>query len=265
MDFTPYRWYLRGRAVRVTLPLLFCFILCGIAGSANQNLYGSLSPERYLTGKFDPSKEPLFVLVGSLGIPTDKRKHYLRKEAAYALRELYRAFRSDHPGVPFWIRSATRNWHTQKVIWENKWYGRRLVGGKRLTAIANPIDRALKILEYSSMPGTSRHHWGTDFDINELRNRYYDSGNGAVVYRWMKRNASRFGFCQPYTPGRESGYQEERWHWSYRPLAKFYLGDWKRMMQQNPRWLEQLGPFAGFEDAVKLAPRYVESINAACQ
>ena len=55
------------------------------------------------------------------------------------------------------------------------------------------------ILEYSSAPGTSRHHWGTDMDINALQNDYFSNkGNGAFLYEWLQKNAAKFGFCQPY-------------------------------------------------------------------
>ncbi|NJK84501.1 MAG: M15 family metallopeptidase [Saprospiraceae bacterium] len=42
----------------------------------------------------------------------------------------------------------------------------------------NPQERALKILKYSSMPGTSRHHWGTDIDLNSFSNSYFEQGEG---------------------------------------------------------------------------------------
>jgi hypothetical protein len=32
--------------------------------------------------------------------------------------------------------------------------------------------------------------------------------------------AIRRGFTQPYTAGRSGGYQEEKWHWSYWPVAE---------------------------------------------
>ena len=31
-----------------------------------------------------------------------------------------------------------------------------------------PFERALDLLRYSSMPGSSRHHWGTDVDVHSL-------------------------------------------------------------------------------------------------
>lgn len=66
---------------------------------------------------------------------------------------------------------------------------------------------------YSSMPTTSRHHWGTDMDINSVEPEYFESGQGLLEYNWLKANAHKFGFCQPYSPkddgSRTQGYNLE--------------------------------------------------------
>jgi D-alanyl-D-alanine carboxypeptidase len=257
---------LRLNAIRSLLIILLFLVVAGRDKStAELNLYGGMPPERYLSGQFNPAKEPLFVSLSAVGIPTDGKEHYLRREVATALKRLYEELCRDHPGVEFWIRSSTRSWYAQKILWENKWNGRTLVGGIDLSMLfKDSRKRALKILEYSSMPGTSRHHWGTDFDMNVLRNSYYDSGNGAIVYQWMRKNARRFGFCQPYTAGRREGYKEERWHWSYMPLARLYLRDWKRIFKNKERRM-RMGSFDGCEDVLELAPIFVENINSECQ
>lgn len=72
---------------------------------------------------------------------------------------------------------------------------------------------------------TSRHHWGTDVDINSLDNDYFIRGKGLRLYRWMQSNAPRFDYWQVYTDkatGRK-GYEMERWHWSYMPISEPYL------------------------------------------
>jgi hypothetical protein len=86
------------------------------------------------------------------------------------------------------------------------------------------LDKALDILTYSSMPGTSRHHWGTDIDLNAFENEYFESGEGLEVYEFLNRCASTFGFQQVYTSKEtsqspRSGYEEEKWHWSYTPIS----------------------------------------------
>lgn len=114
------------------------------------------------------------------------------------------------------IISGTRNFYEQKRIWERKW--------KRHKDLS-PIKRSLKILEYSSMPSTSRHHWGTDMDLNTLNNSYFEGGVGAKEYQWLKENASNYGFYKVYTSKKngKTGYNMEKWHWTYMPLAKQYL------------------------------------------
>jgi LAS superfamily LD-carboxypeptidase LdcB len=72
------------------------------------------------------------------------------------------------------------------------------------------------------MPGTSRHHWGTDIDINSLNPLYFNSGKGKKEFEWLRDNAHLFGFCQTYTQKdseRPNGYEEEKWHWTYTPIA----------------------------------------------
>jgi hypothetical protein len=83
-------------------------------------------------------------------------------------------------------------------------------------------ERQEEILQTSSAPGTSRHHWGTEYDLfdRELHpDNWIGEGEFAGTYEWLAANAATYGFIQPYNarPGR--GYIEERWHWSYYPVA----------------------------------------------
>lgn len=259
----------RGRS-RGVLALLLAgaLVTLGYAGASavTPGIYGAVSPGDYLTGRFNPLKHSLFVPLSSLGIPVRAGEQYLRREAAEALRKMFIALEKDYPGIEFWVQSSVRNWYDQKIIWENKWTGVTLIEGRKLNeSFKDPLKRARKIMEYSSMPGASRHHWGTDLDINALNNRYYESGEGAMLYAWLRKNASRFGFCQPYTAGRSTGYEEERWHWSYRPLACRFLAEWESLFVNDPRLLLKKETFAGAEAAAELAPLYVKSINPECR
>jgi LAS superfamily LD-carboxypeptidase LdcB len=99
------------------------------------------------------------------------------------------------------------------------------------------------------MPGTSRHHWGTDIDLNSLENSYFEVGEGLKVYQWLLQHAHEFGFCQPYTSkatGR-TGYEEEKWHWSYTPLSVPLLQQY-----MNTITLEDISGFQGSETAAQL-------------
>jgi hypothetical protein len=85
-----------------------------------------------------------------------------------------------------------------------------------------------EILMASSAPGVSRHHWGTDidFDPNPEPEHWVGKGGFAGTYSWMESHAANFGFIQPFTEtsgGYGKGYIEERWHWSYYPIAEMLL------------------------------------------
>ena len=216
----------------------------------------------YLMGKFNPAQSSDFVKV---------EKKYASRPGFYLRKETYEAFKVMHTaaakaGVQLTIKSATRNFAAQKGIWEAKWTGKRLLAGgvNAEKTIPNPKDRALKILEWSSMPGSSRHHWGTDLDLNAFVNSYFEKGRGLKEYEWLQANAASFGFCQPYSPkgtARPFGYNEEKWHWSFLPLAK-KLSDQCRLRLKD----EHITGFKGAEIAseIEIIKKYVLGINQAC-
>ena len=215
----------------------------------------------YLMGKFDPAADSNFVRVPVQYSNSGNR--YLRKEVLEAFISMHDAANTD--GIRLRIVSATRNFNAQKAIWEAKWDGRRKVRGADLSkTIPDPAQRALKILEYSSMPGTSRHHWGTDIDINSLNSTYFSKSPGREVYHWLSENAAEFGFCQPYSPkspDNRSGYNEEEWHWSYLPLAR-PLTEYAREMLRDT----MIKGFKGAETAstIEVVNNYVLGINPVC-
>jgi LAS superfamily LD-carboxypeptidase LdcB len=114
------------------------------------------------------------------------------------------------------------------------------------------------------MPGSSRHHWGTDIDLNDLVNSAFESGHGKKTYEWLSANASKYGFCQPYTfkdDKRPSGYNEEKWHWSFVPVSKLLT----EFASKNLRD-EMITGFQGAEVAkeIGVVEKYVLGINRQC-
>ena len=215
----------------------------------------------YLMGKFNPKTDDRFE---EIPIKLASRKDmFLRKEALKDFEAMHDAAAKE--GITLKIISATRPFDHQKRIWEAKWTGARKVDGMDISkTIPNVEKRALKILEYSSMPGTSRHHWGTDLDINQLTNDYFEKGKGKKEYDWLVKNASRFGFCQTYTPKgaeRPDGYNEEKWHWSYLPISKKLTEQYKLRIKN-----ESIQGFKGAESAsgIDVVAKYVLGINKAC-
>ncbi len=185
----------------------------------------------YLMGKFDPKKAKLFVKIPQKY--ADRKGLYLRQEALSAFIRMSNDAKRD--GIRLTIRSATRNFYHQKRIWERKWLGKRKLSDGTNVArdIVKPVDKSLKVLQYSSMPGTSRHHWGTDIDLNSFNNHWFETGKGLRLFNWLEANAAKYGFCRPYTANRPYGYLEEKWHWSYMPLAKPMIREAQRYLRDD--------------------------------
>lgn len=157
-------------------------------------------------------------------------------------------------GVDITVVSAYRSYERQKQIWESKWGD----------SLDEDVARAEEILRYSSFPGTSRHHWGTDVDFNNVSPAYWKSVEGQEVFAWLQANAPRFGFCQTYGKGRVSGYEEEAWHWSHMPTAHAY---YLTLSQMSALSIALNQDVKGASAIRQIAPEmmyYITDINA-CQ
>jgi zinc D-Ala-D-Ala carboxypeptidase len=255
---------------KYTLLVIFpVMLMCAGKGTDEKktavDIYAGLDRAAYLSGNYIPSKNQSFVNLDKSEIDSAGKKIYLRTEVYNALVEMSKAIQKDLPGVHITAISTMRSYNDQKSIWNAKWNGLRSVSNKSLKNIKDERQRALEILKYSSMPGTSRHHWGTDIDMNSLNNSYFESGQGKKLYAWLLQNASRFGFSQPYTAGREKGYSEERWHWSYTPLSKQFLSGWLSLYKTDKSFFIKNNVFDGYRNSVDLAFEYVTSINPECK
>lgn len=142
-------------------------------------------------------------------------------------------------GFVLQIASAWRGFDRQRVIWNGKATGLRPVldaEGNRVD-IAQLTDDALlfAILQWSAIPGCSRHHWGTDIDIFDAAavapeyavkltaDECASSGPFAALHAWLdkvlcEKNAA---FFRPYAEDCQ-GIAPERWHLSCRPVAARY-------------------------------------------
>lgn len=214
----------------------------------------------YVMGKFDPTTHKDFVEISELH--GSRTGLYLRQDTYEAFIKMYTAAAEE--GIQLTINSATRNFDYQKGIWDRKWNGETILSdGTKATDISDHKKRALKILLYSSMPGSSRHHWGTDMDLNAFNNEYFSTGDGLKMYLWMQKHAGEYGFCQPYTDKKSgrTGYEEEKWHWSYTPVSK----ELTRYSKENLH-NEMITGFAGAETAITIdvVKNYVLGINEVC-
>ena len=231
----------------------------GISPEKRQAILDRIS-KQYLMGKFDPTKDDRFSKIPS---PYAKKDMFMRTEALESFKKMHAAAKAD--GIDLLIISATRPFDAQKSIWEAKWTGKRKVDGKLLSkTVKDPKGRATKILRWSSMPSTSRHHWGTDIDINNLEPEYFSSGQGLKEYEWLVAHAGEYGFCQVYSEMGEErpyGYQEEKWHWSYLPISKDLTDAYAQKITD-----QDIGGFMGSESApmIEVVKKYVLGINPQC-
>ena len=197
--------------------------------------------KNFLLGKIRRQNNPLLVRVGAMH--TERNNIYLLKAVYEAYKKMHKAALAD--GVKLRIISGHRVFYEQIHEWELRWNNPRTN-----TVFANDIERARYVLRFRSMPGTSRHHWGTDIDLNSLSTAYFETEEGRKVYQWLVENASFFGFYQPYTAidyNRPFGYREEKWHWSYKPLAQPMLNKYLELVT-----IDDISGFQGDATARKL-------------
>ncbi len=155
----------------------------------------------------------------------------IRKEAYDAFMNMKSAALKDHISIQ--VVSSYRNFAHQNRIWERKY--------KNFTQQGLSPEKAIeKIIEYSTIPGTSRHHWGTDMDLidgnvaqpkNVLSPSHFEgNGNYVKLKKWMDQHSQEFGFYLAYTnhPDRK-GFKYEPWHYSYKALSCDYLQEYKKL------------------------------------
>lgn len=140
-------------------------------------------------------------------------------------------------GFRLQLVSGYRGFAHQCRIWQAKWQAQRAVFDLKqqlvdVSKLAAP-ERLHAIALFSALPGTSRHHWGTDLDWYDaaavaadyqpkLQPSEYETGPFAAAAQFVAEHGPRFGFSQPYARY-QGGVAAEPWHLSYLPLASDYL------------------------------------------
>ena len=155
----------------------------------------------------------------------------MNKEAKVAFEKMKTAALKD--GINIEVVSAYRSFQKQKNIFENKYK-------KFINEGLTPVQSVEKIIEYSTIPGTSRHHWGTDIDIIDANypkpisvleeENFYGNGPYCQLKNWMDRYSESYGFFEVYTknPNRK-GVKYEPWHFSYAPVSKPMLKEYQKL------------------------------------
>lgn len=181
-----------------------------------------VEPYLYITGRYDAANTADFVQLPkelTNGMPA-----HLRAEAADNLHAMIAAAKRD--GINLYVSSSTRSFSHQVRLWNARYNGTKLTGGKNLkTAFPDPKERVQELSKHTSPPGLSRHHWGTDVDLNSTSLAYWESARGRRILSWLSKNAENYGYLMVYTKHRNAGFSYEPWHWSYATLARPILRD----------------------------------------
>ena len=164
--------------------------------------------------------------------PPGPSKCTLHNEVAGAYVALRAAAAVD--GIDLLAFSGFRDFDRQLGIWNGKFRGERpmqdRVGRPLDVHTLTPAERVTAILWWSALPGASRHHWGTDFDVMDVAAlpagyklqvvpaEYQRGGPFERLTNWLDAHMHAFGFYRPYTTDR-GGVSPEPWHLSYAPIA----------------------------------------------
>jgi len=141
-------------------------------------------------------------------------------------------------GFDLRLCSSFRSFDRQLKIWNDKISGLRPVyddSGTRLDLTQlTEWQQIQAVMRWSALPGASRHHWGTDFDIYDaaavdasyqiqlVPEEVEGSGVFAPFHDWLDSSVlAAADFYRPYAKDL-GGIAPERWHISYRPVAENY-------------------------------------------
>lgn len=133
--------------------------------------------------------------------------------------------------MPF---SSFRGFSMQLRIWNQKFSGKKPLydeeGKVRDFGSLTEEEILWHILDWSSLPGGSRHQWGTEIDVYDqavmpegyqlklLPEEVAPGGLFFALHQWLDQHMGRFGFFRPYGTF-QGGMFPEPWHLSYAPVA----------------------------------------------
>lgn len=174
------------------------------------------------------------------------QKFQCHHEVLVPLAKLIR--QSEIDGIPLRVVSSYRSFGYQAAIWNKKFHEEVNLnlrdGTKVISKSLAPEERVKAILNYSALPGTSRHHWGTDFDVFDASSidqgycvelteqEFEDQGPSGNLNHWLQENLESFGFFKPYAED-IGGVACEPWHISYTDIAKPALKEFPLELLRN--------------------------------
>jgi len=128
-------------------------------------------------------------------------KKLMREDAARALERLFTQAKEEN--INLYATSGYRSYERQKAIFTSK-------------SMRYGLERAN---QFSAKPGESEHQTGLAMDVTSPKVNFLLSQSFGETKegRWLKENASKFGFIIRYPQGKEdvTGYQYEPWHLRY--------------------------------------------------
>ncbi|MCP8466906.1 M15 family metallopeptidase [Pseudomonas sp. ZM23] len=153
-------------------------------------------------------------------------------EAASAFMDMREAARRD--GIDLLPVSSFRDFRTQLRIWNGKFSGSKplydMQGRPRDFSLLSATEIIHCILNWSALPGGSRHQWGTEIDVVDgaamppgyvpqlLPEEVAPGGLFRGLHQWLDANMAAYGFFRPYRYFK-GGMYPEPWHLSYAPLS----------------------------------------------
>ena len=119
----------------------------------------------------------------------------MERVAAKYFKEMSDAAKGD--GISIYNVSGYRSFNTQKSLY-NSYVNR---------------DGKTKADTYSARAGTSEHQTGLATDINSVSTSFENTN----AFKWLSKNAYKYGFILRYPKGKEyiTGYMYEPWHYRY--------------------------------------------------
>lgn len=160
--------------------------------------------------------------------------HHLHHEVADAFYTMQKT--AIAANIDLQICSSFRSFDKQLSIWNRKWKGELPLYSIQNTKLKaeelSDVDKIHAIMLWSALPGASRHHWGTDFDVYDKQSvlkhkhkfelvpsEYENDGPCAQLSTWLNSHAKSFGFYFPYAEY-VGGVAKEPWHISNRTLSQ---------------------------------------------
>ncbi len=203
------------------------FIKTTFIGAVGWGLLTSLTDSVFQ----EPFTREQLIGKGNPDISGDSYTSTMHKDTAKALQQLKEAAKSE--GINIEVVSAYRSFQRQKEIFEAKYNLFTSQGD-------SPTEAIERIIEYSTIPGTSRHHWGTDLDLIDASaprpksvlqaDHFHGKGPFCKFKEWMDKHAESFGFYEVYTNNAQrKGFAYEPWHFSYAPVSKPMLTAYKKL------------------------------------